>query len=53
MFAVLGWFIAVMAVKAHGAPEQIGVAAVGFIVALIGVLGVLNGAHLKNAIWKE
>ncbi len=53
MIAVLGWFIAVMAVKAHGAPEQIGVAAVGFIVALIGVLGVLNGAHLKSAIWKE
>ncbi len=52
VIAVFGWFLAVVSVKVPSAPAQIAVALAGFIIALIGVVGVLNGAHLKNAIWK-
>ncbi len=49
---VLGWFIAVLSVKVPGVYAQLLVAAAGFVVAAIGALGIVNGAHLKNAIWK-
>jgi multisubunit Na+/H+ antiporter MnhG subunit len=52
IMAVLGWFIAVLSVKVPGATGEILVALFGFLFALVGVIGVLNGAHLKNAIWK-
>ena len=52
LVCVLGWFIAVLSVKVPGVYAQLLVALAGFVVALIGALGILNGAHLKNAIWK-
>jgi uncharacterized membrane protein YjjB (DUF3815 family) len=50
--AVFGWLIAVLSVKVPSVGVQIAVAMAGFVIALIGVIGVLNGAHLKSAIWK-
>jgi hypothetical protein len=48
----LGWFIAVLSVEVSGHPAQLLIALAGFVVALVGALGIINGAHLKNAIWK-
>jgi len=52
LVCLLGWFIAVLSVKVPGVYAQLLVAAAGFVVAAIGALGIVNGAHLKNAIWK-
>lgn len=52
LICVLGWLIAVMSVKVPGVYAQLLVAIVGFVVAGIGVLAIVNRAHLKNAIWK-
>ncbi|HVB78473.1 MAG TPA: hypothetical protein VNE82_00835 [Candidatus Binataceae bacterium] len=40
-------------VEVSGVGLQTFVALLGLLVALGGVIGVLNGAHLKNAIWKS
>lgn len=52
LVCVLGWFIAVLSVKVPGVYAQLLVALAGFVVAVIGALGILNVAHLKDAIWK-
>jgi hypothetical protein len=52
LVCVLGWFVAVLSVKVPGVYAQILVAALGFVVAGIGALAVVNSAHLKEAIWK-
>jgi hypothetical protein len=53
VIALLGWLIAIMSVEISSAVAQTLCALTGFVVALVGVLGVLNGAHLKEAIWKN
>ena len=53
VIAVLGWLIAVSSVEVSSVGLQLLVALIGLLVALGGVVGVLNGAHLKNAIWKS
>jgi hypothetical protein len=53
LIAVLGWLIAVSSVALSSVGLQTVVALVGLLVAAGGVLGVLNGAHLKEAIWKS
>jgi hypothetical protein len=53
LIAVVGWLIAVSSVEVSSVGLQTFVAVLGLLVALCGVLGVLNGAHLKNAIWKS
>lgn len=52
LVCVLGWLIAVLSVKVAGVYVQLLVALAGFIIAGIGALGIVNGAHLKDAIWK-
>lgn len=52
LVCVLGWLTAVMSVKVPGVYAQLLVAATGLVVAAIGVLAILNRAHLKDAIWK-
>ena len=52
LVCLLGWLLAVMSVKVPGVYVQILVAAGGFVVAAIGALVLINGAHLKVAIWK-
>jgi hypothetical protein len=53
LLAIIGWLIAVSSVELSSTTVQAFVAFLGLAVALVGVLGVLNGAHLKNAIWKS
>jgi multisubunit Na+/H+ antiporter MnhG subunit len=52
LVCVLGWFIAVLSVEVSGVGAQLLVAVAGFLVACFGALKLVNGAHLKNAIWK-
>ena len=52
LVCLLGWLLAVMSVKVPGVYVQLLVAAAGVVVAAIGALKILNGAHLKDAIWK-
>jgi len=51
--AVLGWFIAVLSTQVPGVGAQLAVAVLGLIIAGVGVIGILNQAHLKQAIWKS
>ncbi len=53
ILAVLGWFVAVLSTQVPGVGAQLVVALLGFIIAGVGVVGVLNQHHLKNAIWKS
>jgi hypothetical protein len=53
VIAVIGWLIAVSSVELSSAGLQTAVALLGLFVAAGGVLAVLNGAHLKEAIWKS
>ena len=53
LIAVFGWLIAVSSVEFSSVGLQMLVALLGLAVALGGVVGVLNGSHLKNAIWKS
>jgi hypothetical protein len=52
LVCVLGWFIAVLSTQVSGHPAQLIVALGGVLVAMFGSLVLINGAHLKNAIWK-
>lgn len=52
LVCVLGWLIAVLSLKVPGVYTQMLVAAGGFVLAVVGALGILNRAHLKDAIWK-
>jgi hypothetical protein len=49
---VLGWFIAVLSTQVSSHPAQLILALAGFLVACFGALYLVNGAHLKNAIWR-
>jgi len=53
ILAVVGWFIAVLSTQVAGAGAQTAVALAGFLIAVVGVVGVLNQHHLKNAFWKS
>jgi hypothetical protein len=52
LVCVLGWLIAVSSVEVTGVYAQLFVALAGFIVALIGIIAILNRVHMKDAIWK-
>ncbi len=52
--ALLGWFIPVVSLPLTQSLSARFVASVlGLIISLVGILGVLNQAHLKEAIWKK
>lgn len=50
---LLGWLIAVSSVEVGSTGLQIVVTLIGLGVILFGIMGILNQAHLKNAIWKQ
>jgi multisubunit Na+/H+ antiporter MnhG subunit len=52
LVCVLGWLVAVMSIKVPGVYAQLLVAVLGVIIAAVGSLAIINGAHLRNAIWK-
>lgn len=50
---LLGWLIAVSSVEVGSTGVQIVVTLIGLGVILFGIMGILNQAHLKKAIWKQ
>jgi hypothetical protein len=50
---LLGWLIAVSSVEVSSTGLQLVVTLFGLGVILAGIMGILNQAHLKNAIWKQ
>jgi hypothetical protein len=53
LIIVLGWLIAVSSVEISSTGAQLVLATAGLLIAAFGVIGVLNRAHLENAIWKK
>jgi hypothetical protein len=53
LLTVVGWLIPVIGLTlTQSVSARFVLAVVGIGISLIGILGVLNKAHLKNAIWK-
>ena len=51
---LVGWLIAVSSLTlAAGNRGRLGIVMVGIVVSLVGILGVINQAYMKNAIWKR
>ena len=48
-----GWLIAVSSVTLGSTAIQLVVVVLGFIVSLVGIIAILNRAHMANAIWKQ
>jgi hypothetical protein len=49
-----GWLISVSSLTlAAGNAGRLVIVVAGILVSLVGILGVLNQAYLKNAIWKR
>jgi hypothetical protein len=53
LLAVVGWLIPVVGLTlTQSVGARFVLAVVGIGISLIGILGLLNKAHLKNAIWR-
>jgi len=53
LLALVGWLIPVVALTAtQSLTARFVLVVLGIGISLTGILGVLNKAHLKNAIWK-
>ncbi len=51
---VVGWLIAVFSLTLTTSNSgRLGIVMAGIVVSLTGILGVLNQAYMKNAIWKR
>lgn len=48
-----GFVISVLSVALNSNAARLAVVLLGLAVSLFGIIGVLNRAYLKNAIWKE
>jgi hypothetical protein len=54
LMALVGWIIPVVSLPLTQSLSARFVASIlGLIISLVGILGVLNQAHLKEAIWKK
>ena len=51
LVVVLGWLIAVSSTQVSGAAPQLILALIGLLTSAGGVIGILNQAHLNEAIW--
>jgi hypothetical protein len=54
VITVVGWLIAVSSLTLSPSNGgRLGIVMAGIVVSLIGILGVLNQAYMKNAVWKR
>jgi len=54
LLALAGWLFPVVALSmTQSTGARSGACVLGIIISLVGILGVLNGAHQANAIWKK
>ena len=54
LLAIAGWLVALAALfvtQSNGA--RLGLVSLGIAITIFGILGVLNSAYLKQAIWKS
>jgi hypothetical protein len=54
LLVIAGWLIAIAAIlvtQSNGA--RLGLVSLGIAVSIFGILGVMNPAYLKHAIWKS
>jgi multisubunit Na+/H+ antiporter MnhG subunit len=49
---LVGWFIAVLSTQIGGFGGELAVVLIGVVIAGFGSMWIVNGAHLKDAIWK-
>jgi hypothetical protein len=54
LLAVLGWLIPVLGLTLTASTgARLTLSVVGIAICLVGILGFVNGAYLKHAIWKQ
>jgi hypothetical protein len=54
LLALAGWLLPIVALSmTQSSVARFAVCVVGIMISLVGILVVLNGAHLQNAIWKK
>jgi len=54
LLALAGWLLPIVALSmTDSAGARFGACLVGIAISLVGILGVLNKAHLETAIWKK
>ena len=54
LLALAGWLLPVAALSmTQSMGARFGACVLGIIISLVGILGVLNGFHQANAIWKK
>jgi purine-cytosine permease-like protein len=54
LLALAGWLLPVLALSMTQSIAAIfGACLLGIIISLVGILGVLNGVHQANALWKK
>jgi hypothetical protein len=54
LVTLAGWLIAVSSLTVSASTAgRLGFVLVGIVVSLVGILGVINQAYMKNAIWKR
>ena len=54
LVALAGWLLPVVALSmTQSTGARFGACVLGSIISLVGILGVINQAYMKNAIWKR
>jgi hypothetical protein len=54
LLALAGWLLPVVALSiTQSTGARFGACVLGIIISLVGILGVLNSAHMAEAIWKK
>ena len=54
LLAVVGWLVPVLGLTLTASTgARLTLSIVGIAICLVGILGFLNGAYVKNAVWKQ
>ena len=54
LVALAGWLLPMVALSmTQSTGARFGACVLGIIISLVGILGILNGVHLADAIWKK
>jgi hypothetical protein len=54
LVTLAGWLLPVLALSmTQSTGARFGACVLGIIISLVGILGILNGAHQSDAIWKR
>jgi len=54
LLALAGWLLPVAALSmTQSLGARFGACLIGIVISLVGILGILNKAHLETAIWKK